>query len=70
MHEIAREVEDVFLQRCQLTCKLLRMERFSASRCHVPLSGHQLVSVGHTGGHRSSSVTSGSQLRERDFFFN
>lgn len=64
MHEIVREMEEVFLQRCQLTCKLLRMETFSASRCHVPLCGHQLTSVWHADGYGNSSVISGWQLRE------
>lgn len=47
--------------------ELLRMEVFSASRCHVPFSRHQLLSVGHTGGHSNNSVTSESQLRGCDF---
>lgn len=50
MRAIIREVEDDFLQRCQLTCKLLKVETFSASRRHIPLSGHHLVGVRHTGG--------------------
>ena len=67
MHGIIREVEDVFLQRCQWTCRLLGMETFSASRCHILLSGHQLVSMQHTDGHSGSSVTFGSQPRGHDF---
>lgn len=39
--------------------KLLRMEGFSASRYHIPPPECQLVSVGHTVGHSSSSVLLG-----------
>lgn len=67
MHGIVREVEDVFLQRCQLTCRLLGTEMLPASRSHVLLSGHELVSVEHMDGHSSSSVTSGSQLKGHGF---